>query len=339
MDDRQEDKLSMYQVVATFLADNQPTWTTIPVFGAARTALLTEITTIQSLGQAQQHPSTGVTLDKRELRSAMADAAMPVVGAAKALAAVTGNHDLAAQVRYTRSDFAYGRDLIAADKADIVHAVATQHAAALVSYGIAQAQLDGLRSAIDDFREISARPRTVIATRTADSAQLESAFTRADQILSQQLDNLIELFRVSQPAFYLGYQSARRIVSTGGRTSDEPDPNDGDGDDNGGGGGDNGGGGSELPDTPGAPMLTPLTPTQLQVQWTLPARATAVNILRQTDGVDLGFVEAGNGMIGPATLTELPPGGTIRVRLIALNTAGESPPGPISEITMPMPPP
>ena len=224
MDDRQENTLSMYQVVGPVLDDNATVWSGVPAFVAARAAFLAEVTNIQTLTQTQQQPSTGVTEDKQDLRAAMADAAMVVVGPLSAYAAVTGNGDLAAQAAFSRTDFVYGRDNQAATNGDLVHSLATANATALTNYGVTAGMLTALRAAIDAYRAIIQRPRQVITTTSAATTQLDAAFTRATAVLTSQIDKLMELFRLSHPTFYQAYQAARNIIgpNTGPLTPPPP---------------------------------------------------------------------------------------------------------------------
>ncbi len=224
MDDHQEDKRSMYQAVRTHLGTNQAIWSGVPAFVTAEAAFRGEVTNIQSLAQDQQQPSTGVTSAKQQLRGTMADAAMPIVGPLKALAAVTQDTELAADSDFTRSDFIYGRDTVGADNADKIHGLAAARVTELANYSVTQQQVDDLRSAIDAYRDSIGRPRQVIGTKAAATEQLEAAFVRADAVLNEQLDNLVEIFRLSQPAFYLGYQNARQIIDGGGSDNSPPSP-------------------------------------------------------------------------------------------------------------------
>jgi hypothetical protein len=215
MNDTQEDKRSMYLAVLEVLEANQTIWSIIPAFATAESNFRVSVGDIQGLVQ-QQLPSTGVTADKQRLRAEMADAAMPIVGALKALAAVTQNGDLAAQVDLTRSDFVYGRDTIAADNGDAIYALASTHSTDLANYGIDSSHQTAIYDATQAYREALTRPREVIAASAAATEQLDAAFDTADDLLKNQLDNLAEIFRTSQPAFYLQYQNAREIVDSGG---------------------------------------------------------------------------------------------------------------------------
>jgi len=218
MNDRQENKLSMYLAVREVMTDNQALTAGVPAIGAATTALGAEITIIQSLAQTQKQPTQGATQSKRQLRGAMADSAVPVAGAVKALASATNNPELAAEADFTRIDFTSGRDTESASRADIVLALGTANLAALAGYGIVQATLNGLTDAIQAYRNSITRPREVITVTSAATAQLDPAFARADAILKERLDGLMEQFRLTQPAFYFAFQAAREIIDGGGST-------------------------------------------------------------------------------------------------------------------------
>lgn len=221
MNDSQEDKLSMYQAVLAVLENHQTVWAAVPAFVTAESAFRIGVNNLQSIAQ-QQQTSTGATADKQRLRVAMADAAMPIVGALKALAAVTSNGELAAECDLTRSDFLYGRDTDSAAQADRVYVLASEHAAALVDYGISSPHQTAIYDATQAYRDALTRPREVIAATSAATEQLAAAFDAADQRLNGQLDNLVEIFRTSHSTFYLQYASAREIVDSGGGSPSPP---------------------------------------------------------------------------------------------------------------------
>lgn len=102
-----------------------------------------------------------------------------------------------------------------------------------------------------------------------------------------------------------------------------------------------GSGGGTIPATPGAPTLTALMNGQVLVEWGPVARATFFIVERMVLGQEMEYMNAGNvGASNPSTtLTSLPPGETVRVRLIAANASGQSQPGPHAEIELPAPPP
>lgn len=94
----------------------------------------------------------------------------------------------------------------------------------------------------------------------------------------------------------------------------------------------NGGGGSS-PAAPGAPTLTALVDGQIHAVWTAVPGALHYRIYRQIIGQELDYVFVGPAASLFATLNGLPPGEIVRVRISAVNTFGESEPGPFAEIT------
>ena len=223
MDDRQENKLSMYLAVRLVVTGRAALWSGVPAFVAAEAAFGAEVTNIQSLGVDQISPSSGATADKEARRRVMGDKAMYVIGPTKTLASVTGNGELAAGVNFTMSDFLYGRDTLASENANAVHARVAANQAALADYGLVAADTTALRTAIDAYVAIIARPRELVTNSAVATEQLGLAFPRADMILEDRLDNLMELYRLSQATFYQAYHIARRIIDTGG-PSTPPSP-------------------------------------------------------------------------------------------------------------------
>jgi hypothetical protein len=58
-------------------------------------------------------------------------------------------------------------------------------------------------------------PRVARAKITTATGLLETEFARADMILQERIDGLIEQFKDSGTTFYSDYKNARRIVDTG----------------------------------------------------------------------------------------------------------------------------
>ena len=114
MTTKQENKLSMYLAVRTVCDRNNSIWQTLPAFVDASADFGTRIINIQTLAQKQAVDSTGLTLDKDQLRKAMALAAVELAKATNAYAKKIGNHDLDAKTTVSVSTYMQGRDTLAA---------------------------------------------------------------------------------------------------------------------------------------------------------------------------------------------------------------------------------
>lgn len=100
----------------------------------------------------------------------------------------------------------------------------------------------------------------------------------------------------------------------------------------------NGGGGNGTLAAPGQPSLVAVNSTDLTATWSGVPGAMFYNVYKEI-GSGSGFVLAGPTTISQISLTGLPPGSTVRVRVTAANADGESAPSPHAEITLPAPPP
>jgi hypothetical protein len=222
VDDRQRAKFNMYIVVRGFLNENPDPWSGIPKFLEAKEMFGAELTKLEGLTKAQKQPTTGVTTNKTKLRQAMGDAAMPVVGALLALAADQGDSPLAAEADYTRSDFVHGPEIDGADNADVVHDLAVPRAAALVDFGLTQAAIDTLDTAITAYRAKIGAPRLVKVSTTTVTKLIAQSFTAIDFILENSLDKMAEVIRPNNETFYLQYKAAREIIDPGSASPPGP---------------------------------------------------------------------------------------------------------------------
>lgn len=93
---------------------------------------------------------------------------------------------------------------------------------------------------------------------------------------------------------------------------------------------------SDQPDQPADLVLTAGPPGTVLADWSDSARAVAYRVYKQVVGVDADFVLAVTVSESNATLTGLPSGATVKVRVIAVNADGdESPPSETQQIVVP----
>lgn len=90
----------------------------------------------------------------------------------------------------------------------------------------------------------------------------------------------------------------------------------------------------DTPDAPDTPVLTSSDPGTLVADWGDVPRATRYRVWRQIVGTDTEFVSSSTVLDSDTSLSGLPSGATVRVRVSAANDAGESQPGPAAEIVV-----
>jgi hypothetical protein len=110
------------------------------------------------------------------------------------------------------------------DVATRVFDAGTANRAALADYGVTQAKLDALEQARDDFQAAKSNPRSKISENAGYTATLPQMIRDVKSILRTRLDKLMTRFRLSNPMFFAGYQSARVIIDRRGPGEEEETP-------------------------------------------------------------------------------------------------------------------
>jgi len=223
MTDKQENKFSMYLASEDILDANNATWAGTPAFVSAKTLYSDVILRIGKARQVQEKETKGVTEDKAQAREAAITKGITIAAATFAFASVTSNNTLKEQVNYSPSDLRLSRDTILVDRLRVIHNAANDYAADLVDFGVQAADLSDLDTLINKYADQVQNPRTAIGERSTATQELEALFVEGDTVLKEQLDKLIEIFKVSAPNFYNQYKSARVIVDLGRGGSSDPD--------------------------------------------------------------------------------------------------------------------
>ena len=91
---------------------------------------------------------------------------------------------------------------------------------------------------------------------------------------------------------------------------------------------------AETPDQVEGLVVTPGTDGDAFADWDDTPRALRYHVEIQIVGVDLDFRRVATVTDSDATITGLPPGATVRVRVLAVNDAGSSPPSDVVEVIM-----
>ena len=86
------------------------------------------------------------------------------------------------------------------------------------------ALLPGEQTRIDAYISAIGSPRVARAKISTATEMLDSEFARADMILNDRIDGLMEQFKNSGTSFYADYKNARRIVDTGGPSASPTPP-------------------------------------------------------------------------------------------------------------------
>lgn len=224
MNDKQENKLSMFIATEDELTNNNSLWAGVPKMVAAVTNFSGKIVSIQSLREVQEENLKGITQDKEARRETMVDLALKVSGGVMAYADDNNNNALKKSVSYSRSALLKGRDTTSKLRCTKILNKANPIISSLNDYGITPSDLTALQGAISTYSALIGTPRTARATEKAAGEQMEIEIKEATKILKEKIDKMMRQYIISAPEFHKAYSSCREIMNIGVRHEATPTP-------------------------------------------------------------------------------------------------------------------
>jgi hypothetical protein len=212
----QEDTLTMYYAVKSVNERFQTTWVSNAVYAASHNLWLTKLVSIEQNRDAQTLETAGITEDKKNKRTLMADKAMFIQNRLQSYGNVTNNTELVASVNYSPTKIRTTRDTDVVGICNIILSRASANATAIVAYGVTAAMITELQAAITAYSAVMSKPVSAKSQTKNATQNLAKLFREADNILKKRMDLDIELFKVLKPDFYSQYLTSRIIISTGG---------------------------------------------------------------------------------------------------------------------------
>lgn len=216
MNNKQENKLTMFMVARDYLAKNTAITATLPNFTDFNTRLVDGIIQIQNIRELQEFDKRGLAISKSKYKNRLIELAFDVSRKAVAYAGFINNDELFNEVNYSESDLLKSLDTVLYDRCRVIYDRAVEYAVELAPYGVTPAMLTDLQTILSNYNAAIPRPRIGIAEKKEATEQLSLWLNKVDEALFQ-IDVLVDIVRASQPLFHAGYQTARMIVDHGTR--------------------------------------------------------------------------------------------------------------------------
>jgi hypothetical protein len=214
MKTKQENRFSMYLAVVDFCEKNTSVTTTLPNFSINLSKLKTTCEQIHVIVEVQAADLSGTTAGKNDSRENLvvlgADTSRKLV----AYATLVKNQKLLKEIKYTESDLRHLPDTTLADVVKLIYDRAQTHLASLASYQITAETQAALLQAIDDYKLALPAPRVEKVSQVQATKQLAALFATGDEALAA-MDVVVEIVRLTEPDFYAGYKSVRKIIESG----------------------------------------------------------------------------------------------------------------------------
>lgn len=219
MTNQQESRLGMYITTMAFCDTNSTITANLPNFTSNLTALKGICPEIQVIGEQQKIDNKGITENKNQLKSKLVILAADNARKLSAFARFTNNLTLQGEVNYSETSFKRFSETALKDYAQIIYDRVQSNFELLANYGISSRSQQVFLQVINDFNGSLSSPRIGATVKIQATKKLSELFKSADTSLSD-MDAAVEIVRLSQPDFYIGYKTARKIIARGiGRLS------------------------------------------------------------------------------------------------------------------------
>lgn len=216
MNNKQENRLSMYIAVRDYLGGFLTILTTLPNFQAIYTKLQNIIILIHNAGEHQEIDKSGNTAVKRRLKEELAHVAAETAIRLLAFAKLTKNEVLEKEINFTEKALLRMPDIRLRNTTQLIYNSADDNLTALATYKVTAATQEALQAAIDAFDKIIGKPRTEKVETSKATKQLIAGYKDAESILAD-LDAVMGIIRNEQVDLCNGYDAVRKVINVGSK--------------------------------------------------------------------------------------------------------------------------
>ena len=214
MNSKQQRRYNMYLTTDEFLTANDSITTTLPRYQEFHVSFQNGIIQIRSSNEQQSIDKSGIASNKNQLRKLLVKLGADASRKTQTYAKIENNQILLSESKFSESDFKNASDSELETFAQSTYDTVQAHSGDLGSYDITEDTQTALLKAITDFRTAIPTPRNGAIGTKLSTEQIAKAFATTDEALDN-IDALVEIVRISQPEFYSGYKSARKLIDTG----------------------------------------------------------------------------------------------------------------------------
>ena len=220
MNTREKNKMSMFRAVEAIVSQHQETVDAMAPLSEAVTAFRQAIADILRQDKSYIGVTEGVIAAKNSSLDELVERALRLGNGMYAFGRKSGNEQLKSAGGITMSDLGRMREADIEQYCSRIAELIQTCAAELAPYGIPADEIQAFANAIEAYRSQVGEKEVRTAESRAARKALYSTFDKADEILNEDIDVLIELVKTNNVDFYNQYRATRGIRDLGhGRSS------------------------------------------------------------------------------------------------------------------------
>lgn len=218
MTNRQENKLSMYEGVHTYLSENENKISEIPALKKGKAGLNALMNQIKTVGMTKVTTTAGKATVKIEAEARLIDKLVEAGGALYSLGRSKKDAELMAKAKVNKSGLYRLRDTELAIKGTTITELLAQFGGEVKEYGFTSSDIDELNGYVTVYNNSIGNREAAVANKAAAIDKLAKLFKMVDDLLVNEMDTLMIQFQNKDNQFYKGYISARGIKDLGKRS-------------------------------------------------------------------------------------------------------------------------
>jgi hypothetical protein len=218
MTTKQENTITMWQLIIDFLTLNQSIWLTTLTFKNIVDRFLAKRILAATYVTTQTIQTKGATTDKANALIVAIDEGVRISSIIQAYATDINDNTLFTDMNFPKSNLNKLADTDKVIKLRFIHSTATTLLLPLTPYEINQITLDDYKIFINNYDALLTRPRQRRVSIKEATTNLSSIITAGNKDL-KTLDKISSIFKISHPEFYAQYFLSREIIDLGSTTT------------------------------------------------------------------------------------------------------------------------
>jgi hypothetical protein len=223
METRIENRLDMMHTIMSVCADNSTIIGSVPALNSAYAGFTAKMSDIDKIIVALLTEAKSITAAKRIAKKELVDNTDRVASGLRSLAHTLGDEPLMIEVRFSPAQMIHRRFDVLIGNCKNILAIAGEHQAELVDYGVSAADIVALSAAITAYEIKSQEPRKASDLKKQYNAALKASVMDVADLLKNELDPLIHILPDANATFRGTYRNARVIYDYKGKRR-EPAP-------------------------------------------------------------------------------------------------------------------
>jgi hypothetical protein len=211
MRNRQVNFIAMCRRVSDLMKKYTDVFQDYPVFRSLQSSFDSNLTEMQRLGTLQGTIISGLRLKKANMKLNLARKTLNISCRAEAYAHKANDFVLLNKIHRAETRLLKLSDVNFTTSCGIVYQSVLPYREVLLAYGVNEASLSNLKSALDDYKTVMDAPKEAIIVRKQITRELAERITGQRAILDN-IDNLIPITLSEKPAILSEYWDTRKVI-------------------------------------------------------------------------------------------------------------------------------